>query len=148
MRSNEGESIWGTTMRLTAVFAALYLTGCATALSEKELEEADYGPLPENYEDLAWEWLDENLRDSESARVRFLCEPFRAYARDAPIKGGAPTHYGWLLVTEVNAKNGFGAYTGWKEMRLMVSGGEVAGRLEPNMYFSEWWYQEPPLECP
>lgn len=130
---------------IVSLFFPLLFTACGTAVKPADLQNADYGEYPTNYEQLAKNWFENegSLRDPWSAKYRFHGNPIKAYNREAPITGGAIAKFGYLIYVDVNAKNGFGGYTGWEEYRLFVRNGEILGRIEPNMYFEEPWYQEP-----
>ena len=115
---------------------------CGTPISQSELEDADYGAYPTNYQEIATAWFEESLRDPFSAQYRWEGEPQPGYHREAPITGGDVVEFGYIVYVDVNAKNGFGAYTGWEEYRLFIRDGEVKGRIKPNPYFDEPWYQD------
>lgn len=50
------------------------------------------------------------LRDPYSAVYRFET-PRKGYVKDGLLVGGK-IHYGWIVPVWINAKNGFGGYTG------------------------------------
>lgn len=108
-----------------AMTAALVIAGCATSFQEPNYVPADWGPVPENYESIIKAHFDNLLKDSESARFRFE-KPFRAYQNYGLIKGGTIKWVGYLVQVHVNAKNSFGAYTGFKLYSVQLNhAGEV-----------------------
>jgi hypothetical protein len=116
------------------------LSGCATPPATVT-QNADYGQFPTDYKLSVRSFLQTYLKDPESARVRYLTEPIKAYNRAAPIAGGNPLQFGYLVVVGVNAKNSYGGYTGEQPMRLLIKDDIVRAVIEPNPYFSEPWYQ-------
>lgn len=119
---------------------ALWLGGCAN-IDPAALASADYGPFPDNYQELIKDHVGPQLKDPESARYRFT-EPVKGYIRKAPIQGGKPANYGYVATVWVNAKNGFGGYTGEQGYRFLLKNGVVMERIYPNpQYFKEPWYQ-------
>jgi len=102
---------------------------------------ADYGEYPENYQEIVKTAMVDLLKDPYSAQYRFKTEPFKAYLREAPINGGDPFMYGYMVYVDVNAKNSFGGYVGWKEYRLLIRNGKVVGDAVPHQWFGEAWYQ-------
>lgn len=103
---------------LFAFVALVFLSGCVT---REQLSQADYGKPPENAQAMARAYLADTLKDPESARVEFG-PLMKGWSKDGLIMGGT-THFGWVQVLEVNAKNSFGAYTGKKTRYLMFKDG-------------------------
>jgi|TARA_R110001599_G_scaffold214247_1_gene412274 hypothetical protein len=125
-----------------ACVVVLALGGCASIkpVDPDVLASADYGSYPDNYEATIKSYFEKTLKDPFSAQYRFQ-KPFKAFLRKAPIMGGEPVFYGYMVYTKVNAKNGFGAYTGWEEYRLLIHNRSVVGRASKNPWFSEEWYK-------
>jgi hypothetical protein len=107
---------------LALVIILSVCAGCATP-SREAMATADYGPYPTDYEQQIKQVIEPTLRDPWSAHYQFT----------APQKGWAggnalvtiKTRYGWIVGVSVNAKNGFGGYTGWKQYSFLVTGGQV-----------------------
>ena len=86
----------------------LTLAGCAaTSIPSATLANADYGPLPQNYETNIKSFLSQSLRDPYSAVIQ-LSDPQQIWVELDNNK----FWFGYAIVASVNAKNGFGAYTG------------------------------------
>lgn len=109
------------------------LTGCATAPTGPtgQLQTlADAGPAPADPQKVIAEVLRTRLKDPDSARVQ-LTKPPRAvvFAKTAATNGGA----GWELCPEVNARNGYGAYTGYKRMFILWRNGHVVDFIDGHL---------------
>lgn len=116
-------------MKLAAVVATitvLGLAGCANVPSESALQQANFGDEPDrNHRDRIRVAFRELLIDPSSARFKFG-EPEQGWGRD---DNGFV--YGWVVWTEVDSKNQFGAYTGWKTYKVLLRNGEVDSVYEP-----------------
>ena len=100
--------------------------GCATGPpTTEELAAADYGTMisQEDAEPLANAWLDTHLKDPLSAQKRW--KPlYKGWLREAPIHGGS-LRFGYRLEGEINARNSFGGYTGFKPYIFMFHNGKI-----------------------
>lgn len=111
-------------MRLAPVLPlcalAVALTACASAPSARALEQAEYGPAPggalQGRIRAAFQGL---LLEPGSAEFRFG-EPEQGWGR-----GDDGFAYGWVVWTDVNSKNRFGAFTGWQSYKVLTQGDEV-----------------------
>lgn len=111
---------------LLAALALLGVVGCTTVPSERALKEAHYGDPPAAVprDDIrrAFATL---LIDPGSAQYRFG-DPEQGWGRDE-----TGFVYGWVVWTEVNSKNQFGAFTGWKSYKVLTVGGQLHSIYEP-----------------
>lgn len=109
---------------LSILLAAIGLTmgGCLTS---DRAAAGDFGPAPTNSQELAKAWLDANLKDSESARIKYG-ELVKCAIMDGLIYGGG-VRRGWVQMVECNSKNSFGGYTGWQQYALFIDGGRISG---------------------
>ena len=125
-----------------ACLATLALGGCGSIkpVDPDVLASADYGDYPDDYEVIIKKYFETSLKDPFSARYQFG-KPFKAFLRNAPVMGGEPVFYGYMVYTNVNAKNSYGAYVGWEEYRLLIHNKSVVGRASNNPWFSEDWYK-------
>ena len=98
------------------------------------LANADYGSYPANYQEIVKTFYEGRLKDPFSAQYRFN-KPYKGYLRSAPITGGKPTAFGYLIGVSVNAKNSYGAYVGWKEEQLFIRDGQVLKKVISNPWF-------------
>lgn len=116
-------------LSLAAIFLA-GLTGCATVQITPQNRHL-CGPMPsdEAAEKAVKSWVDSFLKDPFSAQVRNITvlEP-TGWQVQGVLRSGEPYAYGWKIAFEVNARNGFGAYTGWQRRTLLLTpGGKVFG---------------------
>ena len=105
------------------------LVGCASRPpSHQELANADYGPYPENWQNLIKARLKLGLVDPESAQYRFpYGQPFKGWKSVQGDRGefSSKTIYGWHTCFEYNAKNRMGGYTGYKQTYVMINKGRI-----------------------
>ncbi len=80
----------------------------------EELNAADFGAMPAEPEPAIRSHFDQTLKDPESARYQ-VGNPVKGYYGKTTnnLAGPRDVKFGWLVPTKVNAKNGFGGYTGW-----------------------------------
>jgi hypothetical protein len=111
------------TLALIATLALL--TGCATTkLTPEQAASADYGESPANYEQIVKDHFSRSLFDPYSAQYR-IGTPYQGFSTKAPILGGGPDKFGYLVDVGVNGKNRFGGYVGEKQFRLLIKNGQV-----------------------
>lgn len=91
----------------------LMMTGCATPTSA-ELERADYGSYPKNFESTIRAHLRSQLKDPDSAQITFLNSPKSGWYSLGGLK------YGYVVCARINAKNSFGAYVGYRPAYFMI----------------------------
>lgn len=65
-----------------------------------------------------------SLFDPYSAHFR-IGTPYQGFSTRAPIVGGGPDKFGYLVDVGINAKNRLGGYVGEKEFRLLLRDGRV-----------------------
>ena len=111
---------------LLAVAAAVALSGCAigptylrTANGSVPVAE-DAGPRPSR--EVIDQYLRASLRDPSSAQVERVVGPGFVNQKSHII---TPAFYGWVTCFDVNAKNAFGGYTGFKRNALVVRDGRI-----------------------
>jgi hypothetical protein len=113
------------------------LVGCADVPpTPQQVASIGYGsPLPANYKVIIQDYLNTHLKDPFSAVVTWRYAPVQTWIRNAPMQG-SQLILGWKVVCDVNAKNSFGAYTGFKPYLFMIRDGavvfEVSGEDEVN----------------
>ncbi|EIX9252131.1 TPA: hypothetical protein MAQ12_003925 [Klebsiella pneumoniae] len=101
--------------KAAVVFTVMLLGGCVSAPDKAELSRADYGKLPDNYQEIIKGSMSARLKDPYSARYDFN-EPFKGWC-----KSGFTTYYGWLVPFTLNAKNSYGGYVGNKSYLYLVN---------------------------
>lgn len=105
---------------------ALALAACATStpiqrstITMAQIKSADYGAYPKNYEQRIRQDLENRLLDYDSAKIKIIVPPKKTY-EVAQSDGGNPawrTKIYYSVCVNVNAKNSYGAYTGWQTHR-------------------------------
>ena len=104
-----------------AALCALALMGCASSPSATALEQADYGPAPAGFErDIAAAFSD-LLIDPDSARFEYA-PPEQGWGR---TESDTDYVFGWCVMTRVNSKNQFGAFTGWRDYKVLLVDNDV-----------------------
>lgn len=80
-----------------------------------------YGAYPANYQEIVTTWLDSNLVDPKSVRIKWLGEP-----RPGELTVGKDQKVsGFLVDFSVNARNVFGTYTGAQKHTALIRDGQV-----------------------
>jgi hypothetical protein len=83
--------------------------------------EADYGnPPPKDYQKITEDFIRDKLKDPDSGKFKNWTAPYRCVYRYI----GKPK-LGWCTRVEVNAKNGFGAYTGFSLWEIDWTDGKI-----------------------
>jgi len=113
-------------MKATAIIlaACFLLVGCQT-VSPQEITALDPGLKPDQQaaETNVRGYLTTALKDYDTARINF--HPVRkGWQKDGSLRGGK-LHAGWMLVVDVNAKNSYGGYTGFKRYWFFFEGGSM-----------------------
>lgn len=106
------------------VLLAVILVGCVTKLTPEQEAAVDWGAYPTNYEQITTNYFSRTLIDPESARYE-IAAPFKGYSHKAPITGGKPKNFGYVVDVHVNAKNRMGGYTGSQHYQLIIKDGTV-----------------------
>ena len=93
------------------------VAGCDTTVTKAEMNTADYGPRPVDYQSEIKSYLGLRLTDPKDAIVEFRAGPTQIYNRGTPIRG---EQYGWGVCVWVNDKNRSGAYDGFYPMTFVI----------------------------
>ncbi|MBK0003175.1 hypothetical protein [Erwinia sp. S38] len=110
---------------LVLIFSLLLYACAATPPSQMQLHSADYGELPENYQQQVKNWWGTMLKDPYSAQYTFG-KPSKAWFKDGILaESGGAMRFGWLIPITVNAKNSYGAYTGLEAHTVFYSHGKI-----------------------
>jgi hypothetical protein len=96
-------------MKIIYCIAALLVFACS-ALAGKEQTPAQIPPLMAKYKVAICGYMGEKLKDPYTAMYRFGT-PYKGRFSSG-ILGGNKKYFGWIVPTWINAKNGFGGYTG------------------------------------
>lgn len=103
--------------------AALLLSGCAT-VTPQDIARADFGSPPTNYEQAIKGLMEQTLKDPDSAKYKFEA-PVKGFAQDGFLRGGKK-HFGYIVMTQINAKNSYGGYTGAESYAFFFSEGGIS----------------------
>ena len=101
---------------------ALLISSCAS-ISPAEVKSVNFGEKPIAHETDIKKLMSKLLKDPDSAKYTFG-EPRKGMVQDGFLRGGTK-YYGYIVPTEINAKNSYGGYTGGKLYYFMLSGGLV-----------------------
>ena len=110
-------------MKILAFVCACLMAANATLPLKAQTEGADvarYGPYPANYKEIVQKWLQTQLIDADSAQIQWNGDP-----KPADLGREGEHLYGYLVNFKVNARNRFGAYTGWQSHGALIRNGEV-----------------------
>ena len=102
---------------------ALLLGGCDTSPPTKEqLESVNYGPKPDNYQQIIRDFLRNRLTDPTAAILDFKAGPTEMYQKDTFVRD---LQFGWAVCVMVNDKNTRGAYEGFNPGVYYIRNGKV-----------------------
>ena len=111
------------------VFSAL-LSGCVTTPTSptaSQIAAADHGvkPSAEQVKTAIQKSIDSKYKDPDSALVKNTTEPEKGVLTLTSIAHGSSFKYGWLVTFEVNAKNSYGGYVGYKKESVVIRDGVI-----------------------
>ncbi|MCK9455360.1 hypothetical protein [Sulfurimonas sp.] len=112
----------------TYIVVALLLSACAGAF-QRPGPSVNYGNPPQGYEEAIKVHFKQVLKDPESANYRFG-KPVKAYTNEGMVYGGKVSWVGYLVDVQVNAKNSFGGYVGFKPYMLLFDGNNIVKYIE------------------
>jgi hypothetical protein len=102
------------------------LSGCATPPSAEELARLDYGAYPENYEQIIRAYFDRGLKDPSSLQISGgIPAPTQSWQK---FMGSLKA--GYRTCVTYNAKNSFGAYTGYTTTYFLIKDGRIIDAIE------------------
>lgn len=133
---------------MKTIYLALFvllLAACTTPpidQSGRKLTLADAGPPPTDVTEAVRSALRYKLKDFETAKIELPLSPRpvvlgKTYGMKV---GGA----GWEICPMVNAKNSYGAYTGFKPMFILWNNGQVIAFDSSEM--AEFWCREEKID--
>jgi hypothetical protein len=120
---------------VTVIAVGLLIAACGINPSKptpKQLAVADYGAMPTRYEAVIHKYFAEVSKDPDSVQYRAITAPEKGYViRKAPFSGIYSFDYGWQVMANVNGKNSYGGYTGFKIWSFMFRGDEIINVQAP-----------------
>lgn len=110
-------------------FLALFamLAACAGPPSPEQVASADYGPYPDNYEQIVRNYHRTYLKDPSTAQYRGFSTPMKVWWGNR--MSGAK--FGYRVCVTYNARNSYGGYVGFKTDAALINNGRVIDYL-PN----------------
>lgn len=108
------------------------LTACASSF-EQLPPQASLGDPPIGFENAIKRHFESTLKDPESARYKFG-RPIKAYANNGLIAGGKVAWKGYMVDVEVNAKNSYGGYVGYKPYMFFFTANTIYRVYEGNSH--------------
>lgn len=128
-------------MKIIFLAITLLLTACVTQPTDhtgRKLSLADVGPPPSDINEVISNVLRYRLKDFDSAKIETPVKPRPVvFARATGLNTGGA---GWEICPMVNAKNSFGAYTGFKPIFIFWKEGEVIDFNATEM--AEFWCRD------
>ena len=113
----------------------LMLMACAVKPpTESELANADYGSSisQEKAKLIAQEYIEERLRDPNSAQYKW------GEIKKTWISYDMEPFFCYVLEIEVNAKNGFGGYGGFKPYKFAYHNGKLKAAWDYHEKYGHW----------
>lgn len=140
--------------KLVAIFVlmlfAISISGCGVAYQMKRdelLKTAtieEYGPKPpSNHRDIEQQIINSVLKDPDSAKFQSWNDGYTTIIQSGL---GSPTPMlVWMTSVDVNAKNSYGGYTGYKTWYFAWSNGRIVATGSPDSttsgtYYTNWNY--------
>jgi hypothetical protein len=114
-------------VRLSVISAALVvLAACVPLPTQEEVAGWDFGPHPADYERVVKDFYQRNLKDPDSAKYQNISFPTRYWLANRL----GERKFGYLVCVALNAKNSYGAYTGYATDALFIRYGQVVDYIE------------------
>ena len=110
-------------LAIAGLCMAVLLDGCSTAPpTQEERQSVNYGPKPENAEQIVREYLRYRLNDPAGAIIEVKAGPTQLYQKDTVIRD---LQFGWAVCAMINDKNSRGAYDGFSPGVYFIRNGKV-----------------------
>ena len=119
--------------KLLSLAALVVLVGCVPPkmTPDQKAEACGYSPSQEQAEAAVRSWVQQGgLKDPFSAQTQNISVDGMGAIKNGIINGGE-WRYGWIVSFQVNAKNGFGAYVGWRNRQVLWNKGQVWWLISP-----------------
>ena len=117
-------------MRKSIILTTIALTLAGCTPSQEQQANAYYGAYPNDYQAVVQSFFAATLKDPASAQYTFT-PPSRGWNALS-----FETKYGWRVCGTINAKNGFGGYSGAQPFYTLVRDGVVIDSIGPVSYSS------------
>ncbi len=103
---------------ICVIASSFLFIGCGYA-TQTEIAKMNFGPKPKNLKISDFDSIRELYKDPESVRIRFTNLPI------VRMQTFNPRMEGWVVPIEVNAKNSYGGYTGYKRRLVPFKNGKA-----------------------
>lgn len=125
--------------RIIKVFLlGFLLSGCAATFQTLE-PSYNFGAPPTDYEEKIKKSMRFKLKDPDSAIFDFeSSRPIKAYTNAGLAAGGEVSWAGWVVYYKVNAKNSYGAYTGFETEKAFFTNNEIHRWKYPNSPYANF----------
>jgi hypothetical protein len=113
-----------------AVCLCIIAAACAIPFrggpNKEEMDAADFGLAPTDYEVAIKKWMKDNLRDPLSAQIDEIGQPEKSWwGQLGGLAAARDIRYGWVVMAKINAKNAYGGYIGFKKYWFYFRDGEI-----------------------
>jgi hypothetical protein len=109
----------------------ILLAGCAITPTQKQIDAADYGTYPANYEEIIKAYMGSILKDPESAKYQFLNAPKQGWNSVGGLK------FAYIVCVNINTRNSYGGYTGNQMSHFMIKNGLVIDSTHWNSKYGD-----------
>jgi hypothetical protein len=134
-----------------AALIALAVAGSAGARQKQAPDTGSAGATPSDYDIKIKAFLNDTLKDPESAKIEELRGPrVGAHLVDRGFLGHLWGEPAWWVCYKVNAKNSYGGYVGYHKYMFAFINGRIAGyRESPSSGYGgrDWPDEEVEDEC-
>ncbi len=96
-------------------------SACVTVPTQEQIANADYGPYPDNYQEIIKSYMENRLFDPYSAVYSNWSGPAQGYSGGRLVQ----TSYGYRVCVDINAKNRTGGYVGKKRHYFVINNGRI-----------------------
>lgn len=102
------------------------LAACASGPTQEQMDRADYGQDMASAECIviAERLIAGQLKDPSSAQFRNSSTCFKGYWKNVPVLG-MKAEFGWMQAGEVNGKNAYGGYVGFRPYQVLIKNGRA-----------------------
>jgi hypothetical protein len=114
-------------LTIATICSTILLVGCETVpVSPEQLLAADYGaPMSaKQCTDTTEGLIRSTLKDPMSAQFLHTTPCYKGYMKQGYLKGGK-INFGYLQIGQVNAKNSYGGYVGFRAYNAVIKNGAV-----------------------
>jgi len=104
--------------------AATLIAGCKEPPTKQEVAAVDYGPRPENYEQIVRDYTAAKFPDPRTATIEFKAGPGQLYQQPTALR---PLKYGWAVCAFYKDSFTVGAYGGFRPIVFFIRDGVIVG---------------------